>query len=83
MSLGNSLPLNLLCEVYSLSILKKNVKMHDGQGPLVHWKHEQPPDYLIQAYVPAIQVVLDHVQSIVVVLQGEHGLVAPLVDILV
>ena len=83
MSLGNTLPRSLLCEVYSLSVLKKNVKMHDGQGPLVHWELEQSPDYLIRAYVPAVQVVLDHVQMIVVALQGEHGLVAPLVDILV
>ena len=57
--------------------------MHDGQGPLVQWEREQPPDYLIRAYVPAVQVVLDHVQTIFVALQGEHGLVAPLVDILV
>ena len=83
MSLGNTLPRSLLCEVYSLSVLKKNVKMHDGQGPLVHWELEQSPDYLIRAYVPAVQVVLDHVQMIVVALQGEHGLVAPLVDIIV
>ena len=83
MSLGNSLPRSLLCEVYSRSVLKKNVKMHDGQGPLMHWQLEQSPDYLIRAYVPAVQVVLDHVQTIVVALQGEHGLVAPLFDILV
>ena len=83
MSLGNTLPRSLLCEVYSLSVLIKNVKMHDGQCPLVHWELEQSPDYLIRAYVPAVQVVLDHVQMIVVALQGEHSLVAPLVDILV
>ena len=57
--------------------------MHYGQCPLVHRHLEQSPDYLIRAYVPAVQVVLDHVQTIVVALQGEHDLVAPLFDILV
>ena len=38
--LGNSLPRSLLCEVYSLSFLKMNDKMHDGQGPLMHWERE-------------------------------------------
>ena len=56
--------------------------MHDGRGPLVYWECEQPSDCLVRAYVPAIQVVRDLVQTIVVALQGEHGLVAPLVDIL-
>ena len=56
--------------------------MHDGQGPFVHWEHEQPPDYLVRAYVPAIQVVRDLIQMIIVALQGEHSLVAPHLDIL-
>ena len=81
-SLGNSLPCSLLCEVDSLSFLKMDIKMHAGRGPLVHWEREQPPDCLVRAYVPAVQVVRDLVQTIVVVVQGEHGLVAPLVDIL-
>ena len=82
MSIGNSLPCSLLCEVDSLSILKMDVNMHAGQGPLVYWECEQPPDCLIRAYVPAVQVVRDLVQKIVVVLQGEHSLLAPLVVML-
>ena len=46
-SLGNSLPCSLLCEVDSLSVLKMDIKMHDGRGPLVHWEREQPPDCLV------------------------------------
>ena len=49
----------------------------------MHWECEQPPDYLVRAYVPAVEVVRDLVQTIIVAFQGEHGLVAPLVDILV